>query len=80
MNEFRLLNVNRPFDSKSYLEFYRLRQKYVTICAECKEKNLHMENKITMKENASKIVKRWHMMAKSFILHRQKNQNHKGQK
>jgi hypothetical protein len=64
-----LLNVNRVFDKRNFLEFYRLRQKYVTICVECKEKNLHMENKITMKENASKMVKRWHLITKSYILH-----------
>jgi hypothetical protein len=75
VNEFRLLNVSRPFDAKNFLEFYRLRQKYVTVCVECKEKNLHMENKITLKETASKLVKRWHLVAKSTLLHRNTTRN-----
>lgn len=62
--------MNRVFDRRNFLEFYRLRQIYVTICVECKEKNLHLENKITMKENAPKMVKRWHLITKSYILHR----------
>ncbi len=28
-----------------------------------------MENKITMKEIASKMVKRWHLITKSYLLH-----------
>jgi DNA/RNA endonuclease G (NUC1) len=35
-NEFRVLNVNKAFDAQSFLEFYRLNQKYITICIECK--------------------------------------------
>lgn len=73
-NEFRLLNVSKAFDPNAFLEFYRLRQKYVTICVECKEKNLHLESKITLKELPSKLVKRWHLIAKSYLLHRPTNQ------
>ena len=70
VSEFRVLNVGRLFDEAAFLEFYRIHQEYITICVECREKNLHLENRISKHSREGKLMLAWLMAARSRLLHR----------
>ena len=42
VNLYRVQNVGKMFDEEGFLEFYRLNQEFITICLDCKDKNLHL--------------------------------------
>lgn len=76
-NNYRVENVGRMFSEQSFLEYYRLNQEFITLCAECKEHNYHLESKIDKKGPSSKIVLYWLLKARSSLLHKNKNKKEK---
>lgn len=70
INEYRILNVGRPFIESHFISFYKEKQDFITVCFDCKEKNLHLEKKaIELAGLPTIMMKKWLLIAKSRLLH-----------
>lgn len=64
------------FIKDHFIEFYKHKQEFMTVCIECKDKKVHLERKfVDMGGVQRRLLLKWLIMARSRLLHKNKQKH-----